>query len=150
MNGKKAKVMELEFIKDVTNVQFPYSKGDRKKYSPWSFEWQGMTEPERVKKGIFVSCLGMGEFEVFREGIDVKIVKGNKMNGKKAKEQRKEPKVMVDIRIQVLDTGEIMINGPKLEIFLEVITQARRIMIENDAQKQKVVELQKKKLILLN
>uniref|UniRef100_A0A6M3K7R7 Uncharacterized protein n=1 Tax=viral metagenome TaxID=1070528 RepID=A0A6M3K7R7_9ZZZZ len=72
------------------------------------------------------------------------------MSGKKAKEQRKEPKVMVDIRIQVLDTGEIMINGPKLEIFLEVITQARRIMIENDAQKQKVVELQKKKLILLN
>ena len=72
------------------------------------------------------------------------------MSGKKAKEQRKEPKVMVDIRIQVLDTGEIKINGPKLEIFLEVITQARRIMIENDAQKQKVVELQKKKLILLN
>jgi len=72
------------------------------------------------------------------------------MNGKKAKEERKEPKVMVDIRIQVLDTGEIMINGPKLEIFLEVITQARRIMIENEAQKQKVVELQKKKLILLN
>ena len=72
------------------------------------------------------------------------------MSGKKAKEERKEPKVMVDIRIQVLDTGEILINGPKLDIFLEVIKQARRIMIENEAQKQKVVELQKKKLILLN
>jgi len=73
------------------------------------------------------------------------------MSGKKAKEQRKELKVMIDIRIQVLDTGEIKIDAPtNLDLFHEVITQAERIMRENYEDKKKVVELQKKKLILLN
>jgi len=143
--------MELQFVKNVTDVHFPYLKGEKKKYIPWDFEWRGMTEPERIKKGIFVFCMGMGDFEVFREGVDVKIAREGKMGGKKAKKERKEPKVMIDIRIQVLDTGEIKIDAPpNLDIFHEVITQAERIMKENYAQKQKVVELQKKKLILLN
>jgi len=73
------------------------------------------------------------------------------MNGKKAKKIRKEPKVMVDIRIQVLDTGEIKIEAPAdLDLFHEVITQAERVMKETYKGRNKVVELQKKKLILLN
>jgi len=73
------------------------------------------------------------------------------MNGKKAKKIRKEPKVMIDIRIQVLDTGEIKIEAPAdLDLFHEVITQAERVMKETYKGRNKVVELQKKKLILLN
>jgi hypothetical protein len=65
----------LRFLRDVRgcyNVIF--LKGTTKVYSPWLFEWQGMTEPERVQKGIFVECHGMGEFDVFRIGEDVECV----------------------------------------------------------------------------
>ena len=73
------------------------------------------------------------------------------MSEKKAKKIRKEPKVMIDIRIQVLDTGEIKIEAPtNLDLFHQVITQSERIMRENYAEKQKVIALQKKRLILLN
>ena len=71
------------------------------------------------------------------------------MSGKKAKEKRKEPKVMIDIGIQVLDTGEIKIDAPSdLDLFHEVITQAERVMRENYAEKKKVIALNERKLVL--
>lgn len=33
--------------------------------------WQDMNEEERIQKGIYVICYGMGEFEVLKEGVDV-------------------------------------------------------------------------------
>ena len=51
-----------------------YEKGKIIEYHPWDFEWQGMTEPERVKKGIFVHCYGMGEFDAFKKE-DVEPIK---------------------------------------------------------------------------
>ena len=67
--------MYLKFLKTVRGcygVEFPVGK--IKQYYPWDSVWQGMTEPERVAKGIFVECHGMGEFDVFRDG-DVEVVK---------------------------------------------------------------------------
>lgn len=42
-----------------------YLPGKIIEYSPWNFDFQDMKEHERVKKGIFVHCYGMGEFDVF-------------------------------------------------------------------------------------
>ncbi len=58
--------MKLEFIKNYKGCynEF-YEKGQVIDYHPWDFKWQGMTEKERVKKGVFVHCYGMGEFDKF-------------------------------------------------------------------------------------
>jgi len=67
--------VELKFLRAVRGcygVEFP--AGTTKQYYPWNSEWQGMTEPERVARGIFVECHGMGEFDVFRNG-DIEVVK---------------------------------------------------------------------------
>jgi len=56
----------IKFIKDTKGIYNAFfQKGSAIKYLPWKFEWQGMTEPERVEKGIFVHCHGHGEFDVF-------------------------------------------------------------------------------------
>ena len=62
--------MNIEFIKDTVGIyNVKFSKGTIKKYFPYHSEWQGMTEPERVYKGIFVECHGHGEFDVFRSDV---------------------------------------------------------------------------------
>jgi hypothetical protein len=67
--------MELEFLHETTGIYNTiYQAGERIKYRPWTFEWHGMTEPERVSKGIFVHCYGHGEFEIYHDGQDIKIV----------------------------------------------------------------------------
>ena len=59
--------MKLEFIKTYRGWGGDiFEKGQIVEYRPWEFEWQEMTEPERVAKGIFVHCYGMGEFDAFR------------------------------------------------------------------------------------
>jgi hypothetical protein len=69
--------MKLRFLKTVRGCYgVEYPPGQIIQYSPWNHEWQGMTEPVRVAKGIFVECHGMGEFDVFRVG-DVEIVINN-------------------------------------------------------------------------
>lgn len=65
--------MKLIAIKNIKGLD-NYSIGEEVKYIPWKHKWQGMTEPERVKKGIFVNCYGMGMFSVFRDGEDVGIL----------------------------------------------------------------------------
>mgnify|MGYP003646230609 FL=1 len=42
-------------------------------YKPWDYEWQGMTERQRVDKGIYVNCFGHGDFEVLKLGIDIEL-----------------------------------------------------------------------------
>tara|TARA_R110000822_G_scaffold100746_1_gene226529 strand:- start:51 stop:248 length:198 start_codon:yes stop_codon:yes gene_type:complete len=49
------------------------SKGEILFYNPWDYEWQGMTEQQRVDKGIYVNCFGHGEFEVLKVGIDIEL-----------------------------------------------------------------------------
>lgn len=68
--GRKKKT-QLEVTKHIKGI-VNRAKGDLIDYYPWDFKWQGMTEPERVEKGIYVICYGHGEFEVLKEGIDVK------------------------------------------------------------------------------
>jgi hypothetical protein len=74
--GTKMKVKQLMFIKDTPKIYgLPaYKKFEIIKYKKWDYDWQGMSEKTRVKNGIFVRCWGMGEFEVFRLGVDVAIV----------------------------------------------------------------------------
>jgi hypothetical protein len=60
--------IKLKFKRDhVSCFNDVYKKGQVIDYRPWSFEWGGMTESERVTKDIFVHCYGMGEFDVFYE-----------------------------------------------------------------------------------
>ena len=54
--------IKLRFKRDIGSNK----KGDEKTYYPWKCNWQGMSEPERVDKGIFVECFGQGEFSVYR------------------------------------------------------------------------------------
>jgi hypothetical protein len=61
--------MKLRFNQDKTGIYgVQYKKGDELAYTPYQNTWQGMTEPERVEKGIFVICYGHGEFNVFKDG----------------------------------------------------------------------------------
>ena len=61
---------------------------------------------------------------------------------------KEKVKTMIDIRIQVLNTGEIKIDAPKnLNLFREVLIQAERVMEETYGDQQmpeeekKVIEL---------
>ena len=66
--------IELKFLRDHRGCYGNIFKfGTIHKYRPWLFEWQGMSEPERVKKGIFVECHGQGEFDVFTKDDVVMI-----------------------------------------------------------------------------
>jgi hypothetical protein len=73
---KRMEVKQLMFIKDTPKIYGlpPYKKFQIIDYKKWDYAWQGMSERTRVKKGIFVHCWGMGEFEIFRIGVDVAIV----------------------------------------------------------------------------
>ena len=62
--------MKLKLLKNNTYG----NKGDIIMYEPWDYDWQGMSEKERVAFGIFVFCLGHGSFEVLYERKDVEIV----------------------------------------------------------------------------
>jgi len=65
----------LIFKRDVQGIYgMKYQKGEEKKYHPWCCEWQGMSEPERVDKGIFVECFGQGEFNVFNRADVTPII----------------------------------------------------------------------------
>lgn len=67
--------MKLEFLKDTTGIYcIRFLTGQRIEYHPWPHDWQGMTEEERVKKGLFVYCRGHGEFDKFEEGKDVRRI----------------------------------------------------------------------------
>lgn len=67
-------IIRLKMIVDRTGLyNRQFKAGDVVDYGSWDFEWQGMTEAERVEQGIFVHCHGQGEFEVFREGVDVEL-----------------------------------------------------------------------------
>lgn len=66
--------MKLRFKKDhVGYYDELFKKGQIREYKPWPRVWQRMTEQERVAKGIFVECYGMGDFNVFRPD-DVEVV----------------------------------------------------------------------------
>ena len=69
--------MKLEFIKNTTGCyNAKFLKGEAIDYKPWFYEWQEMTEKERVKAGIFVMCHGQGEFDVFFSKPKVSSVNG--------------------------------------------------------------------------
>jgi len=61
----------LTFINDCPDWIVTRNKGDKVEYVPWDYEWQGLSGSERVKRGLYIHCYGMGEFEVLREGIEV-------------------------------------------------------------------------------
>lgn len=66
--------MKLEFLKDTRGIyNVLFRAGQIIEYYPWHYDWQGMSEPERVEKGIFVYCCGHGEFDRFIEGVDVRV-----------------------------------------------------------------------------
>lgn len=44
--------------------------GDVVEYQPWPQEWKGMSEPDRVAKGFYVFCHGLGEIEVIHVPTD--------------------------------------------------------------------------------
>ena len=63
---KPPSAVTLRFKRDVLgiyNLLFP--AGSTYEYTPWDHEWQGKTEPQRRKDGLFVVCYGQGEFNVF-------------------------------------------------------------------------------------
>jgi hypothetical protein len=60
----------MKFIKNQRGLRNA-NIGDAYEYSPWPHVWQGMTEPERINKGIYVECYGHGEFVVFKLGEDI-------------------------------------------------------------------------------
>ena len=62
--------MKLECLKDIKGI-VERKKGDIINYIPYKPMWQDMNEEERIQKGIYVICYGMGEFEVLKEGVDV-------------------------------------------------------------------------------
>ena len=66
--------MKLKILKQI-NYFKTYNPGEIIEYKPWDYVWQGLTEPERVARGIFVYCFGHGDFIAFKvsEG-DVEIV----------------------------------------------------------------------------
>lgn len=67
--------MKIQFLKDTKGIyNTVYQKNDIISYHPWYYEWQGMSEPERINKGIFIHCHGHGEFVMFKKGIDVRII----------------------------------------------------------------------------
>ena len=69
--------MILEFIKDTKGIYNDiFIKGEIKEYQPWLHSWQGMTEPERVAKGLFVECYGHGEFQVFTKENVKPVIRG--------------------------------------------------------------------------
>ena len=79
-------VINLRFIKDtIGSYNDLFEEGTIIPYDKWDYEWQNMTEPERVKKGIFVHCQGMGDFDVFRVGKDVEIVSSESKSRKGVK-----------------------------------------------------------------
>jgi len=58
--------IKLKFIKDHCGYWNKiYKTGDVIDYTPWDHEFQGISESDRVKKGIFVHCYGNGDFDVF-------------------------------------------------------------------------------------
>ena len=72
------------------------------------------------------------------------------MRGKKVKQLKKQPKVVIDIKIQVLNTGEILIESPPdPDLFHEVCTQAERIMKANYKKKENLALLVPDKRIVL-
>ena len=65
--------MKLRAIKNINGI-INRKHGDIFDYAPWLFDWQGMSEPERVRKGIYIHCFGHGEFEVLNEGDTVELI----------------------------------------------------------------------------
>ena len=72
MGLNKIKI-KLMVTKNIDDSIIKRKKGELINYDPWEFNWGSMTEPERRKKGLFVHCYGMGEFEVWELGDNVAI-----------------------------------------------------------------------------
>lgn len=65
--------IQLQTIKDISGIVCR-KRGDIFPYNPWNFQWQGIGEKDRVAQGLFIHCYGQGEFEVLRDGQDVKRI----------------------------------------------------------------------------
>jgi hypothetical protein len=60
--------IKLKFLKEFRGLYgTTYDKGKIIDYFPFNHAYHGMTEKERVEKGIFVTCHGNGEFNCFKE-----------------------------------------------------------------------------------
>ncbi len=70
---KKFSGSQLKITRDIIGEMIPRRAGDMVTYHPWPHEWQGMSEPERVAKGIYINCYGQGEFEVLRVPEDAQF-----------------------------------------------------------------------------
>ena len=62
--------IELRLLRDTQGI-ISRKRDDVITYSPWDFKWQGMSETERTRRGIYVTCFGQGEFEILYGGHDV-------------------------------------------------------------------------------
>jgi hypothetical protein len=65
--------IKLRALKDINMIYETTKRGEIIDYIPWNRSWQGMSEQERVQKGIFVMCYGHGEFDVLTKD-DVEVV----------------------------------------------------------------------------
>ena len=64
--------MILTFLRDIDGIVARKS-GDSIEYEPWDFEWQGISELDRIKMGLYVQCFGQGEFEILVVDRDVSV-----------------------------------------------------------------------------
>ena len=69
--------LKLRFLKDCDGyLPNEYKKGQIINYRPWNYEFNRMSESERIEKGLFVFCYSQGDFACFKKGIDVEVVNG--------------------------------------------------------------------------
>jgi len=67
--------MNIKFKKRVIGCyNIVYEKDSVIDYKRWDNNWRGMSEQERVEKGVFAVCYGHGEFDVF-DSSQVEVVK---------------------------------------------------------------------------
>ncbi len=65
-------MIKLIMLRDIRGIVNRMA-GDIVEYYSWPYEWQGMTEEQRVAEGLYVICFGHGEFEIIKVPDDAKL-----------------------------------------------------------------------------
>lgn len=143
----------LILTKQMNTPSGTLEKGDEVIYTPWNFEWQGMTEQERVEKGIFVNCYGHGEFEVYKLGEDVSIMsKGERLKEakKKLNDDAKEGTLQFMVKIKAFQDGGMDIEGPINDpiLMMNIFASAMQTVVHHNLDKKK--EPKKESNLVLN
>jgi len=64
------------------------------------------------------------------------------MSEKQAKKDRKEPKVLIEYNIKLLDNGDVVLNGPVENVmaFMDATNRAGRMVLDNAIKNMKKVQ----------